>query len=185
MWPPTSSRTDRPLTTLDLIQPGLAALLLVCASGCGDGDAVASADAPQESATGAGDAAPEKTPHVHAPPHGGVLVDLVADSATVEVVVDAVAGKLDLYMFGPHLANYVPIEQPTVDLRLLIGADAFDVVAEAQANALTGETVGRTSHFVGKDERLIGVERMDGVIELVEMFGQAFEEKRFSWSSSQ
>lgn len=95
--------------------------------------------------------------HAHVPKMGGFLVALQEEFANVEILHDPAAGTLDLWALDAHAEGYVKLAQPTVLVSLDTAGGALDVELAAVASALSGETVGDTSHFAARDERLVGL----------------------------
>ena len=54
-------------------------------------------------------------------------------------------------------------------------------VSMAQASKLSGETVGDSSHFVAKDETLVGARHFHGLIRSVSVLGTEFADVKFDY----
>ncbi len=134
----------------------LLSLLLVCSAltGCPAGDTTGEDH--------------EDDAQAHAAPHGGTLVVLggEAHSGHLELVLDAGAGTLDLYLLDGNVSGPTRIAAGQVMLVLtgiVRGDDHSDLPATASltlaavASAATGETAGDTSWFSGTDDNLRGV----------------------------
>ncbi len=166
---PILSRSARPV--VGSLLRSLAALACVCTlTACGGEEAVAD----PESST-------EANGHVHEAPHGGALAVLSSEFANAEIVMRPSVGALDLYLFDGHVHNAARSKQATIELELEVGGESFRAEAHAVASGLSGETVGDTSHFLYEDERLKGVESLQGTLIRVEILGETFENTPFSW----
>lgn len=121
-------------------------------------------DDPDHEPDDAGDGA-----HAHTAPHaeqGGVLIDLEEHVANVEFLLDAETGTLTMYTLGGHAEK--SLRSPTESVVITIdahGDSTFDVTLAAQANALSKETVGDSSNFVGQSDSLKGVDDFHGTIQ--------------------
>jgi hypothetical protein len=93
----------------------------------------------------------------HVPKMGGFLVALQEEFANVEILHDPAAGTLDLWALDAHAEDYVKLAQPTVLVGLDTATGPLEFELAAVASALSGETVGDTSHFATRDERLVGL----------------------------
>ena len=94
--------------------------------------------------------------HAHEPPHGGALNVFGSEFAHFEFLHDKATGELTCYVLGGHAEKAVKLPDETLTLSITADGQSFDVVLAAQANELTGETVGDSSLFVGTDDRLKG-----------------------------
>ena len=110
--------------------------------------------------------------HHHSAPHGGALIVLPDDIGHLELVLDATTGTLTMYCLGSHAEEPVRITAESISLSVTTAAAAeVPVVLEAQANALTGETVGDTSVFRGSSPALTGADRFTGEIAALKFKG--------------
>lgn len=117
--------------------------------------------------------------HVHAAPHGGTLVVLAEEFAHVELVLDPEAGTLTAYCLGPHADTPVRIPAPSIPVTVNVGGAPTELVLAAVADRLSGETVGDTSEFSVRDERLVGLGELHGVIHAVSLRGRDFTDVAF------
>jgi len=125
----------------------------------------------------------EGTPHhEHEAPHGGTLVVFGNELAHVELVLDRETGALRAYVLDGDAQRGIPVAQPllAVDVTPPDG-EPFRVGLAAVESVLTGETVGRTSEFVGRSEGLVGLERFDGAIREIDVKGRSFRNVRFGF----
>ncbi len=112
--------------------------------------------------------------HAHAAPHGGALAELGAHQGHVEFVLDASNGELILYVLDAGAEAGVRSASEALDVAIDTGSDTFDVSLAAQPNALSGESVGDSSVFVGTHESLVGQETFTATIASLDFKGQAF-----------
>ena len=94
----------------------------------------------------------------HAAPHGGLIAELGAHEAHVELLLDAEAGTLTLYALGAHAEKPVRLPDEGIDVQVPIGGETVTLTLEPIERELTGETVGDTSEFALTDPRLAGLE---------------------------
>lgn len=134
-------------------------------------------DAPTPDTVPAG-AAETTTDHAHEAPHGGTLVELGNHFAYLELVLDAEAWSLTVYVLDAEAEQAVRITQPTIgvtfDAPERMTGQAFTL--EAKANVLTGETVGDTSQFGVTDAALKGISVNGARIREVTVKGQTFRD---------
>ncbi len=155
-------------------------LTVVAAAACG---AEAPTPAPP-AATPDASAAPVATNavaddgHAHTAPHGGVLVELGEHVGFLEVVLDADAGSLTVYVLDGGAEQAVRIAQPSISLTFempqAIATQAL--VLAAKANVLTGETVGDTSEFVVIHPALKGQTMFTARVGELTVKGQTFRD---------
>ena len=123
--------------------------------------------------------------HVHTAPHaeeGGMLVELGDHFANAEFVLDPEAGQLTMYTYGGHAEKSVrsPSESVVVSIDMH-GDEPLELELMAQASKLSGETVGDSSHFVAKDETLVGAHHFHGLIRSVSVLGTEFADVKFDY----
>jgi hypothetical protein len=156
----------------------LRALLLGSALACGERERTAARDDAPSPANAAASVAGAPDAHTHAAPHGGVLVELGEEFAHVELVLDAASGRLTAYALDGEAEGAIPLTQR--EIRVVLTAidarpDSVDVVLVGQANALSGETVERTSVFAAVVPELTGASAFAGRLVAVEAKGERFE----------
>jgi hypothetical protein len=120
-------------------------------------------------------------PHVHKAPHGGALVELGEEAAHVEFLLDATAGKLTAYVLDGEAEKAVRVAEPGLSVRVLQGADAFDITLKPVASALTGETAGDTSQFELTDARMGGRTKFEAMLKSITVKGQTFSQVKFRY----
>lgn len=120
--------------------------------------------------------------HVHFAPNGGHLIILGDTVAHLEVRLDEVSGKLTLNVLGSHAVAPVRTADASIAVEVTPeGGEAFTVETKPVANALTGETVGDSSQFEGRDDRLKGVEHFSGRIVSLNAVGATFSDIAFDY----
>jgi len=123
--------------------------------------------------------------HYHAPPHGGVLVELGEHGSgyNLELYLED-QGFLQIFVWDAHVDNLVRIEQENIDL--LIPEDngtQKTIVCAAVADAATGETVGDTSLFASSET--IGDQLpLKGVIPSIKVTGKTYENVTFEFNGN-
>lgn len=123
------------------------------------------------------DRPPQPAGHVHAAPHGGTLIELGSHFAHVELVFDSSSGALTGYVLDGEAEKSIRIEQKTLELRI----SDFTLELAAVENTLTGETVGDTSEFAGRSDRLKGLAAFKGALTSVTVKGQTFRNVEFGY----
>lgn len=116
--------------------------------------------------------------HAHHAPHGGALTELGEEFAHVEVRVDAALGEIRLNLLDGESENPVRSKQTALSVTLKDGAA---LRLAAAANPLTGETVGDSSEFAGSSPALRGIDRLEAVLERVDVLGKSFENVPLHW----
>jgi len=116
--------------------------------------------------------------HAHEAPHGGTLVELGDHFSFLELVLDAEVGSLTVYVLDAEAEQAVRITQPTISVTFdapeRLTGQTFTL--QAQANVLTGETVGDTSQFSVTDAALKGQVVTGARIADVTVKGQTFRD---------
>jgi hypothetical protein len=100
--------------------------------------------------------------------------------AHVELVLDAAKGTLRAYVLDGEAEHGVQVRQ--ADLGVVVEplqGSAFTVRLSAVENALTGEAVGNSSEFAGRDDRLVGLSRFAGSILRLDVKSLTFERVAF------
>ncbi len=133
-----------------------------------------------------GSATAEEGHHEHVAPHGGTLVVLGEEFAHVEFVLDPQAGQLRAYVLDGEAEHGLRLAQKTLALRVEAPSSTeavtrTDLALGAVANVLTGETVGASSEFRIRHERLRGLETFRAEIAWLEVKGRTFEGVAFDF----
>ena len=123
--------------------------------------------------------------HYHAPPHGGILIELGEHGSgyNLELFLED-QGFLQIFVWDAHVDNLVRIEQENVDL--LIPEDNSTqktIVCTAVADAATGETVGDTSLFASS-EPMADQLPLKGVIPSIKVIGKTYENIPFEFNGN-
>lgn len=113
--------------------------------------------------------------HSHDPVYGGTLIVLGDEVAHVELVLDAEAGSLTLYSMDAHAEQAERLAMPSIEVTVELADGPRALQLEAQASALSGETVGDTSEFRADDPALVGLADLAGTITRLETRGVTFE----------
>ncbi len=119
--------------------------------------------------------------HVHAPRHGGKLVELGEETYHLELLRDREAGRLTAWVLDGHVENYVRLSIAEIELVGHHGGVEQRLPLRAVANDLTGETLGDTAQFEGEAEWLREPGGFAGVVSL-EVRGRRFERVPFELS---
>lgn len=129
--------------------------------------------------------AKESPHHAHTAPHGGALVELGDHQYNLELVRDAAAGTLTVYVLDGHAENFVRVPLKAIEVVLRMGGRTEELSLAATANALSGETVGDTSQFTGTAAWLKETGKFTGTIAELEIRGSKFKDIAFSFSSEE
>lgn len=122
--------------------------------------------------------------HAHEAPHGGTLVVLSSEFANLEFVIDSAKGKLTAYALDSHADKPVRLQQPEIEVAVrpeAEGATTITLRLQASASPLTGETVGNSSEFSAKSEKLKGVSKFTGLVKAVTIKGGEFKNVSFKF----
>ena len=124
--------------------------------------------------------------HAHHAPRGGHLVEVEPESANLELLVDAETGELVVYLLDAHAER--PVRSAREGLLVTLEGEAGQAPLEfelgARANPLSGETVGDSSEYRGRCERLSQSLRVRGRIHELEMRGRLFRDVGFDFTRS-
>jgi hypothetical protein len=112
--------------------------------------------------------------HAHKAPHGGLLVELGEEFAHLELLLDAASGRLTVYVLDGEAEQAVRLAQKEIVIEIRRPA-LGEVVLTAVASALTGESVGDSSQFVGQSPALKGAARFEASVRSVSVRGRTFE----------
>ena len=116
--------------------------------------------------------------HGHAPKMGGQLLDL-EHVVQLEFVHDAKDGTLKIYVWDGHVSYAETLEQKTIEVELRAAGETILVSCAAQANKLTGETVGDSATFLGRAPELRGIRGLRGKVRKLEALGQTWKDVEF------
>jgi hypothetical protein len=173
---PESHRMKRRLSFACMI----AALVL---SGCQSSSTETKAPAAAAAATPAPGPSAEATKkegeHEHSAPHGGALVELGEEFAHVELTLNAATGALTAYALDGEAEKSVRVKQSEIEIA--VKNPSVMIKLGAVSNALTGETAGDTSEFLGQLDRLKGATDFEGVIKTISIKGKQFKDVKFNF----
>jgi len=127
----------------------------------------------------------ESGAHYHAPPHGGVLIELGEHGSgyNLELFLED-QGFLQIFVWDAHVDNLVRIEQENIDLLIPEGnGTQKTIVCTAVADAATGEKVGNTSLFAST-EKVADQLPLEGVIPTIKVIGKTYENIPFKFNSN-
>lgn len=112
--------------------------------------------------------------HVHTAPHGGTLIEMGDHAYNLELVRDAAAGKLTVYILDGHAENFIRIAAHSIELVAIAGGERRPLTLQAVANPATGETVGNTSQFETRADWLKNTAEFPGTISSIDIRGTKF-----------
>jgi len=112
--------------------------------------------------------------HVHTAPHGGTLIEVGDHAYNLELVRDAAAGKLTVYILDGHAENFIRIAAPSIELVAIAGGERRPLTLQAVANPATGETVGNTSQFEAQADWLKSTAEFPGTVSAIDIRGTKF-----------
>lgn len=119
--------------------------------------------------------------HAHTPPHGGTAVVLGDEAYHLELVRDAVAGKLSAYVMDGELENFVRIAAPSIEIIATVAGKPTTLTLTPVANSLTGEKPGDASLFEVTADWLKTTAIFDGVIPRIEIRVTTFTAVAFNF----
>jgi hypothetical protein len=119
--------------------------------------------------------------HEHVPPHGGTAVVLGEEAYHLELVRDAVAGKLSAYVMDGELENFVRIVAPSIEIVATVAGKPTTLTLMPIANPLTGEKPGDASLFEVTADWLRNTTTFDGVIPRLEVRVTTFTAVAFNF----
>jgi len=118
--------------------------------------------------------------HEHHPPHKGTLVEFGEEFAHLELVLDAVTGKLTGYTLDGEAENPVRVKQLEIEIKMIKPA-AGSVKLKAVASPLSGEKEGDTSEFEGQADQLKGIKDFDAQVSSITIKGKEFKDVKFNY----
>lgn len=176
----------------------LAGLAALGVGGCERAPRGASApDRPSGAGSAAGQGASPVEPasaahghsHDHTAPRGGALVSLGDHVAHLEILLDVQTGVLDVYVLDGEAEGAIRVAHESLaaavteltysDGRAAVVPFALDLVAVA--SALSGETVGDSSHLQGQHDALKGAAAFRARITEITVRGRSHQDVIVSW----
>jgi hypothetical protein len=119
--------------------------------------------------------------HDHVAPHGGTLVVLGDEAFHLELVRDAEAGRLTVYVLDAHAENFIRVAQPEFELIAFPSSSPRVLPMRAVASVATGEKVGDTSQFEAQAEWLKTTVDFDLVLTSLTIRGTTFSAVKFNF----
>lgn len=119
--------------------------------------------------------------HEHTPPHGGAPVVLGEEEYHLEVVRDAAAGKLQLYVMDGELEKFIRIAAASIEVTAQVNDKAEALTFKPVANPATGEQAGDTSLFEAQADWVKTATNFDAVVKLVDVKGRPFKDVKFNF----
>lgn len=120
--------------------------------------------------------------HAHAPPNGGMLVELGEHGSGYQLELFLhEQGLLEIYVWDTHVENLVRIAPEKIEI-LISDANGTQktLVCDAMSDPITGETVGNTALFTSVEsisDRL----PLKGVIPSIQILSQTYENISFEF----
>jgi hypothetical protein len=152
--------------------PVLALLLIASVSACARRDEHTSTSAATASA-------PLK--HEHKAPHAGTAVVLGQESYHLELVRDAMEGKLTAYVLDGEMENFIRVKAAEFEIVAVIDGAKRPLAFKAVANTATGETVGDTAQFEAQADWLKTTATFDGMLTSLAIRGSNFTGVAFNF----
>lgn len=123
----------------------------------------------------------EEHEHVHEPMFGGQLIECGDHEGNVELVADTEDGELVFYLLDGHAVDVVRSARESIDVEVVVGGETLSLKAAAQANPLTGDSVGDSSQFSVQHDKLKGAASFTGTIKAVDIQGSTYEGLTFEY----
>lgn len=113
--------------------------------------------------------------HAHSAPRGGALVELGDHVAHLEAVVDHEEGRLSVFVLDGEAENPIRLGQTELEGLIRVPDEPpFELILEARANELTGETAGNSSEFTTLDPRFRELREFAIRIDSISVLGTEF-----------
>ncbi len=119
--------------------------------------------------------------HEHHPPHGGTAVVLGSEQYHLECVLDAASGRLQAWVLDGEMDGFVRVAARSIELQVRLRGTPHELVLDAVADPLTGETVGDTSAFAGQADWLRGASGFDATLRAITVKGTPFADVAFNF----
>ena len=113
--------------------------------------------------------------------YGGKMNEVGDHFAWIEVLVDNEDATLTLWIWDAHVDNPMRVKAKSLSVATKLGGKDVTLELAAQADVATGETVGDTQKFEIKDDRLKGIEALEGKIVKLTAKGTDFENVVIKW----
>ena len=119
--------------------------------------------------------------HHHEPPHGGTAVVLGDEEYHLEFVLDAAAGRMQVYVLSAHMEGFVRISAESLGVIVKLPNREEVLAFKPVANTATGETVGDTSMFETQADWLKANKTFDAVLKEITIKGKTYENVEFNF----
>ena len=124
--------------------------------------------------------------HVHIAPHDGTMIELGEHFANLELVLDSEAGELQAWVHDAHAERSIRLSMKRLPLAISLGdGTRFDLGLEPVENVLTGETVGDSSQFQARHEKLVGVTSFEAFLPTIVIKGETLLAVGFAYPSGE
>lgn len=118
--------------------------------------------------------------HEHKAPRGGTLVVFGNEFAHLELVLDAAAGKITVYVLDGEAEKSIQIAQEEIEIEIE-KPKKFSLKLLAVENALTGEKKGATSEFTVQSDELKGLKEFEAIVKSIKVKGREFTAEKFNF----
>lgn len=119
--------------------------------------------------------------HEHHAPHDGTPVVLGNEAYHLELVRDAVAGKLTAYVLDGEMEAFIRVKPATFEVVATVAGTTQTLTFHAVANAATGELIGNSSQFEAAADWLKTTATFDGTLTALEIKGATFSAVAFNF----
>lgn len=99
----------------------------------------------------------------------------------LEFVLDAAAGKMQIYVLGAHMENFVRIPEESLGVTLKLSDRDETLTFKPVANSATGETAGDTSMFETHADWLKANKTFDAVLKQIAIKGKTYGNVAFNF----
>mgnify|MGYP001550260593 FL=1 len=119
--------------------------------------------------------------HEHHAPHDGTPVVLGNEAYHLELVRDAVAGKLTAYVLDGEMEAFIRVKPATFEVVATVAGTTQTLTFHAVANAATGELIGNSSQFEAAADWLKTTATFDSTLIALEIKGATFSAVAFNF----
>jgi hypothetical protein len=119
--------------------------------------------------------------HHHDPPHGGTGVELGDEDYHLEFVLDAAPGKMQAYILGAHMDNFVRVSAGSFIVSANLRDREETLAFNGVASNATGETIGDTALFEVQADWLKTNKNFDAVLKELTIQGSRYENVAFNF----
>jgi hypothetical protein len=166
---------------------------LLLPAGCGDSAPPKADPVPKAGAQKEDDHHHHHHSHGEKGPHNGALVAIGEDAAHLEVVLDAEAGKVTVYVLDGEAKNPVTIKAEKLELAFTKEHDHGDDGKDKAASGDLPDTAiltltavepagdGASSVFAGQSDALKGADEFDAVLTSISIDGKEYTKVKFNY----